>query len=62
VIHNGCHGLWLDGLRTIMWTSPSGQTYTTRPGSCLLFPALCLPTGELPTVSKQYVVTSADDT
>jgi hypothetical protein len=34
---------------TVTWTSPSGHTYTTRPGSRLLFPALCLPTGELPT-------------
>ena len=38
---------WSDG--TIVWTAPSGQTYTTRPGSRLLFPRLCLPTGELPT-------------
>jgi len=38
---------WSDG--TIVWTSPSGQTYTTRPASRLLFPGLCLPTGELPT-------------
>lgn len=29
---------------TIDWTSPTGHTYTTRPGSRLLFPALCLPT------------------
>jgi len=33
---------------TITWTSPSGRSYTTRPGSRLLFPAPCLPTGELP--------------
>jgi Domain of unknown function (DUF222) len=38
---------WSDG--TVLWTAPSGQTYTTRPGSRLLFPSLCLPTGELPT-------------
>ncbi|HXB86463.1 HNH endonuclease signature motif containing protein [Mycobacterium sp.] len=38
---------WPDG--TIVWTAPSGQTYTTRPGSRLLFPRMCLPTGELPT-------------
>ncbi|CPR13491.1 HNH endonuclease [Mycobacterium bohemicum DSM 44277] len=38
---------WPDG--TIVWTSPTGQTYTTRPGSRLLFPSLCVPTGELPT-------------
>ena len=37
-----------------MWTSPTGQTYVTRPGSRLLFPALCLPTGELPDVPNTY--------
>jgi Domain of unknown function (DUF222) len=43
---------WSDTQRpdgTIVWTAPSGQTYTTRPGSRLLFPSLCVPTGELPT-------------
>ena len=29
---------------TIIWTAPSGQTYTTYPGSRLLFPTLCKPT------------------
>ena len=33
----------------MVWISPTGQTYTTRPGSWLLFPRLCLPTGQLPT-------------
>ena len=33
---------------TVIWTLPSGQTYVTTPGSTLLFPALTLPTGELP--------------
>lgn len=33
---------------TIEWTSPTGASYTTYPGSRLLFPALCLPTGRLP--------------
>ena len=28
--------------------SPSGQTYVTTPGSALLFPSLCVPTGDLP--------------
>jgi len=28
----------------MIWTSPSGQTYTTHPGSRLLFPTLCKPT------------------
>jgi hypothetical protein len=44
---------WSDG--TIVWTAPSGQTYATCPGSRLLFPRLCLPTGELstaPTVER----------
>jgi hypothetical protein len=39
---------------TVTWTSPTGQKYVTRPGSRLLFPALCLPTGELPTVPTAY--------
>jgi hypothetical protein len=34
---------------TVTWTSPTGHTYTTRPGSRLLFPTLCVPTGELAT-------------
>lgn len=29
---------------TIIWTSPSGDTYVTTPGSALLFPTLCAPT------------------
>jgi Domain of unknown function (DUF222) len=29
---------------TIIWTASDGQTYTTHPGSRLLFPALCTPT------------------
>lgn len=31
-----------DGI--VAWTSPSGYTYTTYPGSRLLFPSLCRPT------------------
>ena len=34
---------------TVIWTSPSGDTYVTTPGSALLFPSLCIPTGALPT-------------
>jgi hypothetical protein len=59
-----CHHLlktfwtgWRDEQRsdgTVVWTSPNGQTYTTRPGSRLLFPTLCLPTGELPSAPKAY--------
>jgi hypothetical protein len=33
---------------TVIWTSPSGETYVTTPGSALLFPSLCAPTGALP--------------
>jgi len=33
---------------TIEWTSPTGHTYTTQPGSRLLFPSLCLPTDAPP--------------
>ena len=29
---------------TVIWTDPSGQTHTTRPGSYGLFPKLCQPT------------------
>src|SRR5262245_27796610 len=40
---------------TLILTSPTGHTYTTRPGSAQLFPTLCQPTatlwaGEPPTV------------
>jgi Domain of unknown function (DUF222) len=41
---------WLDQQLpdgTLIWTSPSGQTYITTPGSALLFPSLCVPTGTL---------------
>lgn len=33
---------------TVIWTSPSGHTYRTVPGSRLLIPALSLPTTALP--------------
>jgi hypothetical protein len=33
---------------TVILTSPAGQTYVTAPGSALLFPSLCRPTGDLP--------------
>jgi hypothetical protein len=32
----------------IDWISPTGASYTTHPGSRLLFPSLCEPTGRLP--------------
>lgn len=33
---------------TLILTSPAGHTYVTTPGSALLFPSLCLPTGGMP--------------
>jgi Domain of unknown function (DUF222) len=35
---------------TIILNSPAGKTYVTTPGSALLFPSLCRPTGDLPPV------------
>ena len=32
---------------TVIWTLPGGYRYVTTPGSALLFPRLCLPTGEI---------------
>jgi len=37
---------------TVIWTSPAGHTYVTTPGSALLFPGLCAPTGDLATPSR----------
>ncbi len=33
---------------TLIWRLPDGHTYVTTPGSALLFPSLCTPTGDLP--------------
>ncbi|WP_245843021.1 hypothetical protein [Mycolicibacterium vulneris] len=33
---------------TVSWTLPDQHTYVTTPGSALLFPALCVPTGDIP--------------
>jgi hypothetical protein len=41
---------WLDQQLpdgTVIWTSPNGQTYTTKPGSAILFPSLCRPTAPI---------------
>jgi len=32
---------------TVVWTSPTGHTYVTYPGSKHLFPTLCAPTATL---------------
>ncbi len=33
---------------TVIWVLPGEDMHVTTPGSALLFPALCAPTGELP--------------
>jgi hypothetical protein len=43
-------GGWLDRQLpdgTVVWTSPSGHDYVTKPGGTLLFPGLAVPTGAL---------------
>ena len=37
---------------TIVWTSPTGVTYTTRPGSRLFFPSWNTTTAELPAMAR----------
>ena len=32
---------------TVVWTAPTGRTYTTKPGGSLFFPVLATPTGEV---------------
>ena len=46
-----CDMQFSDG--TIVWTAPSGRTYTTTPGGALFFPQLAIPTGELPIAVRQ---------
>ena len=43
---------------TIIWTAPSGRTYTTHPGARMYFPGWCTSTGPLPPVVSG-VVTAA---
>jgi hypothetical protein len=31
----------------VIWTAPTGHTYTTTPGGSFFFPQLAIPTGEL---------------
>ncbi|ORV65263.1 hypothetical protein AWC03_02620 [Mycobacterium europaeum] len=33
---------------TVIWRLPDGHSYVTTPGSALLFPGLCAPTGDVP--------------
>jgi Domain of unknown function (DUF222) len=45
---------------TVIWTSPTGHTYTTHPGSKHLFPTLCEPTGTLWTGEPPAIETTGD--
>ncbi|WP_293334078.1 HNH endonuclease signature motif containing protein [Mycobacterium sp.] len=47
---------------TVIWTSPSAHTYVTTPGSALLFPSLCVPTGDLPAPEQAGRQRCADKT
>jgi hypothetical protein len=43
-------GCWADRQQpdgTVVWTSPTGHEYVTKPGGSLYFPALAVPTGAL---------------
>ena len=41
---------------TVIWLLPDGHTYVTMPGSALLFPNLCVPTGDLPSARPTRAV------
>jgi hypothetical protein len=43
--------------RHLIWTTPSGQVYTTTPGGALFFPALATPTGQSPASGRYPQVT-----
>ncbi|HEU4361712.1 MAG TPA: DUF222 domain-containing protein, partial [Mycobacterium sp.] len=45
---------------TVIWRSPAGRTHVTHPGSALLFPRLCTPTGQLTPPNKAAADRSAD--
>ncbi|EUA50871.1 HNH endonuclease family protein [Mycobacterium xenopi 3993] len=44
---------------TLILTAPTGHTYVTTPGSALLFPALCQPTGEMAARQPTHPSTTA---
>jgi hypothetical protein len=45
---------------TVIWLLPDGHTYVTTPGSALLFPNLCTPTGDLPPTPATRAVHCGD--
>lgn len=47
---------------TVIWRAPSGRIYVTTPGSALLFPALCAPTGEITPPDRRRSEQCADRT
>ncbi|WP_457145164.1 DUF222 domain-containing protein [Mycobacterium sp. URHB0021] len=47
---------------TVQWTAPSGQTYTTHPGSRLLFPTLCTPTTPINAPAARVDMPAAEPT
>lgn len=47
---------------TVIWDLPGGQTYVTMPGSALLFPALCAPTGDVAAVEPERADRCGDRT
>ena len=46
---------------TVVWTSPTGHTYITHPGSTHLFPTLCEPSATLWTGEPPAAVDTAGD-
>ena len=67
---NRCHHLlktfwgWCDQQLpdgTVIWKLPDGHTYVTTPGSALLFPSLCTPTGEVPAPGPARHADRCDD-
>jgi hypothetical protein len=46
----------------VILTSPSGQTYVTTPGSALLFPTLCVPTGGIAPPEPKHTPQCTDRT
>ena len=47
---------------TVIWTLPDGHTYVTTPGSALLFPSLCAPTGDAPAPDRKGTDRCGDKT
>ncbi len=46
---------------TLILTSPTKHTYVTTPGSALLFPTLCAPTGGMPILHTHHRITYSPD-